>query len=64
MIDKIDNCKSDKSGNRCYWVGLCFDKTCDNAPLTIDFNTDSKCKAYLAECTVSNSGYGCMKRLP
>lgn len=62
MLDTKDKCAVDKQNNRCYWVGLCFQKTCENAPLTNEFNNDAKCRSYLAECTVSNSGYGCMRR--
>ena len=60
VMDQSDICKVDKNGNRCYWVGLCYEKTCDNA--TPDLNTDTKCRNYLSNCTVSHTGVGCMIR--
>ncbi|CAD8087778.1 unnamed protein product [Paramecium primaurelia] len=61
-IFQKDNCIVDKLGNNCNWIGLCFDKTCENAPVNNNFVTDAQCKAYLNKCTVRNTGMGCMDR--
>ncbi|CAK80326.1 unnamed protein product (macronuclear) [Paramecium tetraurelia] len=60
VLTSQNTCKVDLNGNRCYWTGLCYSKTCANAPF--EYNSDLKCKTYLSSCTIANSGRGCITR--
>ncbi|CAD8061871.1 unnamed protein product [Paramecium primaurelia] len=60
VLTSQSTCKIDLNGNRCFWTGLCYSKTCANAPF--EYDTDLKCKTYLSSCTIANSGRGCITR--
>ncbi|CAD8128328.1 unnamed protein product [Paramecium sonneborni] len=63
---KEAQCYIDSGGKTCVWDATagCRVQTCDTAPNTESYDTDEKCKQYLADgsCTVADDDMGCIVR--
>ncbi|CAD8120354.1 unnamed protein product [Paramecium sonneborni] len=57
----IEQCKINDKGKPCEWQqSQCLEKSCETAPQTIDYDSDTKCKNYFGDkCTVASTGFGC-----